>query len=557
MPDNLDSGSNSIHFEELPLETNNWGMSNGTYRYSCQLINEAMKHFNQATTAHAKLNALKEMQTAIETVDIGVSPDILVKAQGFHDMKAVLLPKIKAAYAENGVNSMLKPGRADSPLARIVSDMSPDKADRLMEILNRNIKTPSSLDDAFNNLYTPDDTSEEAGAWKNFRNNFTVTILEVEGENKGGNCRNFKVTNNLDGSVQIHKVDNRLGNSRHVEMHLRQRLGNVFTPIHADRQVLGMVDGKKISCTLIVTDFCARGSLDGDSKKVRAKNNMNKTYSYTSDMMGQMASILTDIQGAECCFPDAKLTNWLVDANGKIRIADTKSFLFTTPDGEYWPHGMPGHDKIARNTGVDLITTEGFQPTEMFRGKFKADGIHASILGRNIYACLTGEWPSSMTFSKPVFFGPLGSEYKQLIQQLTVDPAANRMRLEDAQDKLTELGMKAKAKLKESEMDAHAELIVRKMKVDPEYQILFDKANELDISNIEIQKFVKSKIVEGVSDKAIIAEEFHKKLQLKSIKHELQVAMAFKEFKNKFQKVQEQIKGGPDQQNDHGRPSLK
>jgi hypothetical protein len=55
--------------------------------------------------------------------------------------------------------------------------------------------------------------------------------------------------------------------------------------------------------------------------------------------MGQMTEAFKGIQNENCMFPDAKLTNWLLDSNGRIRVIDVgqetnqRSFTFPTTIG--------------------------------------------------------------------------------------------------------------------------------------------------------------------------------------------------------------------------------
>ena len=412
----------TINFIVLPKAPDKWGLPESTYRKCHKEINQAISDFNAATTPDAKKKALQNMQAAIEFVDVRVQPSVLAKAARFDQIKKDLFPQIKAAYAEYGVKTMLKGGNEISPVARIVSDMSPAKAGQLMSILH---KGPSNgLNKRLHNLYSAEDVSAEAEEWRGFIHTHTVAFLG------GGNSKNFKVTNTHDGSTKILKVDNRLDMPRHVEQHLRNKLTGVFTPIHADRQVIGQdprKPGTVVSRTLLVTDFCTGGSLHEHSQAVGKMQNPNDTYSGASHMMGQMAQVLMDIQNANCCFPDAKITNWLVDSNGKILLADTKSFLFTD-NGEY-------RVEMDGNQGTKRIATPGFIQNEIFSDSFNAEAIHASILGRNIYVYLN--------FEKNIFHSALGAEYKALIEALIVDPARNRMDLKSAQSALVDLGIKA------------------------------------------------------------------------------------------------------------------
>jgi len=166
-------------------------------------------------------------------------------------------------------------------------------------------------------------------------------------------------------------------------------------------------------------------------------------YLTTSILIGQMAEAFKGIQDANCMFPDAKPANWLIDSNGRIRIADTKSFLFT--ENGIYKGNLEGEEKTY------MLYTKGYLTTEMMphimdntnSTPINSEKMHASHLGRNIYQCLTGEWPDSFDFNYPIFRTELGKEYRRLITKLTQDPPENRMSLDDAKKELQRLGMRS------------------------------------------------------------------------------------------------------------------
>lgn len=399
-------------------------------------LNSAIIEYNDARKPEAKKAALVKMQKAIDYIDFHVPPDTLATAIGFHELKKNLFLQMKKAYAENGINTMLRQGRSDSLFTRIISDMSPDKADRLMEILHQGTSDmdpsmKSRIQSDLNGLYDLMDYSDEANQWRDFCTKYSIEFLG------GSNSRNYKVTN-IDvtdpqyGSIKILKIDNRLGMPRHIEQHLRVSMGDVFSSIGADRQVRGVNDeGHIVSRTLLITDFCTSGSVEDHSTRVRAISR-DKTFQECSNIMGQMTQLFMRIQAANCCFPDAKLTNWLVEGE-QLRLADTKSFVFT--EGGVYLKTIPGNEHVC------IVRTPGFMPTEIDSSSFKAENLHASLLGRNIYSYLTGYWPDSIDLNVPIFKSEIGKEYKRLIKQLIQDPPDSRMSLNDAAKKLQELGL--------------------------------------------------------------------------------------------------------------------
>ncbi|MFT4059025.1 MAG: hypothetical protein QM652_05695 [Legionella sp.] len=434
-----------IKFDELSKAYDNLGLPPLHYNKFREDINKAINEFNSAKDSSTKKAALIKMQQAIDYVDLYTPPNILVKAKKFHTVKGDLFTQIKKAFTENNVNTMLKVGSADIPIAHILSDMSPKKADKLMSILHKDMPSQKNrIQQDLIELYDPKDISVEANQWREFLNKHSIEFLG------GANSRNYKIIN-IDptdpnyGNAKVLKIDNRLEMPRNVEQHLRDALGDVFIPIYAARQVRGTDDkGALASRTLLVTDLCTSGSANEHSKKIREKG-QEETFRECSDIMRQMAQVFMDIQKANCCFPDSKLTNWLVDGNGKIRLADTKSFVFTSKNGIY-SHTIPG------NEHVWVMRTPGFRPQEINNQinnpSFNAKQLHSSLLGRNIYTYLTGDWPDKIDLNKPIFQTDIGKEYKRLIEQLIQDPPDSRMSMKDADNKLQQLSLLSNSEYK-------------------------------------------------------------------------------------------------------------
>ena len=497
-------------FAPIPYTHRRLGLTQAIYDYFYIQINEAITKYNRAEDNNTKLEALNNMQEALHYVDVHAAaedePGNLTQATEFHTNKTTLFKQIKTAYADLGVTTLVRrtPGRDDSPVAQIISDLPPDKADSLMEILHKGVS--STLNDELKGLYNEQDTSQEAKQWASFLDNHSIEFLG------GGNSQNFSVINNTNQQVKVLKVDNRLGMPRHTEEHLREALPDVFIPVDAERQVLGLCPLSKNrsktqngSRTLIVTDFCSLGSVLEHSETVRAKKDDNELYKSSSNLMGQMIGVLSKIQGSNCCFPDAKLTNWLVDENGRIRLADSKSFVFTF-NGRYEKH-LPGNE----GTSHELLHTNRFTPKELTSPPFDAEPLHAAILGCNLYTYLAGNTLPDKTKERKnesIFQSELGQEYLKLINQLVKDPPHTRMSLGEAQTQLQHL----------------ANL------TDPEYY-LDNKTKQLsDKFNFNLKPFVDKKIS---SDKAL--NDYDKEASLK------QIASSLDELEQRVQQCQNLI----------------
>jgi hypothetical protein len=105
---------------------------------------------------------------------------------------------------------------------------------------------------------------------------------------------------------------------------------------------------------------------------------------------------------------------------------------------------------VPGNENCGLVSSPSFQPSEFYSVQFNAEKLHASLLGRNIYSYITGMPPNNyhpIFNNHPAFEGPIGQQYKQLIEALTIDPPVGRMSLKDAQAKLIDLEMQLDPKL--------------------------------------------------------------------------------------------------------------
>ena len=142
-----------------------------------------------------------------------------------------------------------------------------------------------------------------------------------------------------------------------------------------------------------------------------------------------MAEKLQALQNANVFFPDAKVTNWLLDSNNEPVIADEKSLRTF---------------EQAQTMGDIFVRTPGYWPPGTVNSKTSEDfeKIHAYILGANIYDYLTSSEPpcrkilADLDFKAEVFNGIIGHRYKFLILNLTNPDLSLRMGLEAATKEL-------------------------------------------------------------------------------------------------------------------------
>ncbi|QRN03989.1 hypothetical protein GH742_08975 [Legionella sp. MW5194] len=128
----------------------------------------------------------------------------------------------------------------------------------------------------------------------------------------------------------------------------------------------------------------------------------------------QMCARFQDLEREGIYFPDAKLDNWVVEGDGTLRVADTKSFKRSPPD-------VVNEGHVDNEGIVGRIRTRGFNLGDIDANR-APEIIHRAILGRNIYYALTGVWPHDTTrpaCTEEVFQGAVGAKYKSLIEGLT------------------------------------------------------------------------------------------------------------------------------------------
>lgn len=199
----------------------------------------------------------------------------------------------------------------------------------------------------------------------------------------GTNSKNFKITPSDGSAAYVLKVDNRLGAPSELEFELRKGpLANTLTTVHLSRQgFYEKVPNFRYPCrNLLVSEYVHAGDLDKHRKSVIGSR-INAALSIYS----QMAEILQNIQNEQCVFPDMKNSNWLIEADGRLRIADLKSFLRS--EGEILnlqklePEGYFLTDsKHLRAPEVNQVLRDG---------TCRVDSMHAFMLGKNLYQYLS------------------------------------------------------------------------------------------------------------------------------------------------------------------------
>lgn len=389
-------------------------------------VNQLINIYNDTVKDDEKKKILRQIQQQIHHIEYKYPPSYLAGSPGYQAAQAKLFQDIQYQLASLGTKSIRDEKQKPSSLPEIIANMSPEKASALLTILHKGKGT--NLGEELPNLYAREDKSTEAKNFRDFLHDHTVSFLG------GGNSKNFKVEHHRTGEISVLKVDNRLDMPRNVEAHLRNRetLKDKFTPNETERQVTAKLDsGETVSRTLLVTEYCTGGDVFDHRRKA---STVPKLVENTGKIFEQMASTMLDIQEAGCIFPDAKITNWLVDGNENVRLADTKSFLFTNNTGTYSP-GVPGNEYCG------LLQTTPYNPPEFYSGSIEADSTHAYILGKNLYYYAAGKFGMGNNATKFDFSGELfktekGPQLEALIKNLVKPDPGKRMSVRDATDEL-------------------------------------------------------------------------------------------------------------------------
>ncbi|MDX2346695.1 MAG: hypothetical protein QNK11_07495 [Legionella sp.] len=278
----------------------------------------------------------------------------------------------------------------------------------------------------------------------------------------GNNSKNFKLTHRETGEKIVLKVENRLGLTNHAASQLRKHgLSDVLTPILAENRVTidlpADKNGKVEKATRNVqfTTFCLGSDLEKAAKK--HKKNDTARICDALDIYTQMVDILGVIEANGCVFSDMKNSNWLLDAKGNLRIADTKGFFFADKYGLIDAQDTDGINGVC---GINFPCTPTMTPIKNFWTKKPTpEQAHVYMLGKNLYQYLTDcsmlEFASNpentnpnlvkvkkvdeLNFSAPIFQTEEGMKLEATIKKLMVTKLSERPSLDDAKEMFEEV----------------------------------------------------------------------------------------------------------------------
>ena len=242
---------------------------------------------------------------------------------------------------------------------------------------------------------------------------------------------------NIEGNTPyILKIDNYPHRGKHAARYLREHsLRTVFSPIIIEKQC-------SHGPTILLTERYQLGDLYQHSLKLFS---IDDKINHAIYFYQQMASILIKIQEDKCVFTDMKNRNWLIDDNGLLRIADTKSFELAHELSNGGHRSSQGWLTISH---LDRIYhTVGTKPPEYTVGAFiSIDKAHSYMLGKNIYHYLSAnKLPSNkddFNFDLPIFQHEQGQLLMNLIKNMIQRDPRDRMTVLDVLSHLTRMNPK-------------------------------------------------------------------------------------------------------------------
>lgn len=400
-------------------------------------LNQLIDAYNQSRGKTKQMELLQEIYKRRQAIEYKYNGHYVAACPSYHkEIQDKLYNELKQQFAAQGISSMrqvtsqgnhVSQNDSIASFSDILANMSPEKVSRLLEILLEGEHFNRSK---LRSLYL-----ENEPGGKEFKQFLTQNSISFLG---GNNSKNFKITPNDDSSPYVLKVDNRLGMPKSAEMHLRANsLAKTFTALEVERQACVKVNGIIEARSLLITELCNDGDIVADA--MSNQSDFQRMISAVS-IYTQMGQIIEGISKDGCAFPDMKNTNWLIDKNKVVRVADTKSFVFTDKD-------LIDAKKNSER-GYDLLSTSYMNPKEFSEeSSFSADKMHSFMLGKNLYqylsqcdnAYLRGKNADSLEFDLDIFQNEIGQQFIPLIKNLVEDAPQNRLSVQDALQRLDQI----------------------------------------------------------------------------------------------------------------------
>jgi serine/threonine protein kinase len=319
-----------------------------------------------------------------------------------------------ATLLENNQEFKRKISPKELVISNEISNASEEGIRKIVTYLEDNLKFSES---EFQRL-----SEEEFSGFKEY----TISYLG------GFNAKNYLLYNPKTQEQYVLKITSQLGNSRYTSDRLKATvinddLAHVFS-------YRGCITDKRKGFqkikSLEITEFCANGDVLSYGKSL---SEIADKLASAADIYEQMANTLTHFEANNALFPDMKPSNFLLSEDGKLIIADTKSFIEAN-FGIFNVRNAQGNKYY--------LHTVGLEPPELITPPFesKIDNFHAYLMGVSLYLYLTDQdepvligdlddyqqlKPSFFNFEKEVFTSDRGGQFQQLITALiNPDPQA-------------------------------------------------------------------------------------------------------------------------------------
>jgi hypothetical protein len=328
-------------------------------------LNAQIEAYNDEEDATRKAVLLESIKTTYEAID-STYPDTIVSQCPDYIKK---MHEDLFLDIQRESQTILQPEPSTiSPAVDVIANLPPLQANRMAKILSSGKEADLAK---LRSIYTED--SPEKRAFNAF-----LDACEI-GYEAGSNSKNFKLYHKPSKKTFDLKLENRMGMPRSLERELRASdMGEVFTPIYAERQVTYENDeGKMVTRGLQLTEFCDAGNLMQDAV---AHADITTRVNRSSRVFSQMAAILRSMQDKQAFFRDMKNMNWLIDTKGKVWLADTKSYVHVDE------RGVVSKANIKNNYFRGSLSTTFMTPPECMGSQdFSAEPAHVHMLGKDLY----------------------------------------------------------------------------------------------------------------------------------------------------------------------------
>lgn len=383
-------------------------------------INASIDEYNSSWFENSKKEALNKILQHYRQLERMTNPSQIEACPQYHKtIFKELLPELQRRIRKYRI--LAHPKTLDnfstsSELVDIIATMPPEKLSKLQ----KHLMDGTSINDIF--LHS----EPEFSVFKKFTQENQISFLG------GHNSKNYKITPYDGRPSYVLKLEYRFSFSKEVEDHLRSKMASVFTPELISKQSLYVTKEHQP----LIRNICINNYYDcGDVESYG--QSQNGDLECATEIFCQMGNIVEQIREAGCFFPDMKNSNWMVDASGTLRLADTKAFLFT----------KNGNIDLADDTG--FLCTSFVNPPEFADMQYRiikgeqlsADKAHSYIFGKNLYQFITGcsanylqnkTRATQLDFTDPKFQTKDGQLLKELIKKLIVVDTSKRISVNEA-----------------------------------------------------------------------------------------------------------------------------